>query len=136
MLIENIEIIPVRVPYKYNEESSVIDSAGISNVLIKISTNDGVVGWGECAIASDTDTIVTLCKSLIEYFIGENPFNTEIIFENILIKGRWRYQNLISSFVLPGFEMAIYDILCKILQIPLYIYLVDQLKIILTIFSI
>ena len=120
MLIENIEIIPVRVPYKYNEESSVIDSAGISNVLIKISTNDGVVGWGECAIASDTDTIVTLCKSLIEYFIGESPFNTEIILKNILVKGRWRYQNLISSFVLPGFEMAIYDILCKILQIPLY----------------
>jgi len=120
MIIENIEILPIRIPYKHNEESSVIDSEGISNVLIKMSTNNGLVGWGECAVASDTNTIISLCKSLIEYFLGESPYKTEKIFENILVVGRWRYQNLITSFILPGFEMAIYDIICNSLEIPLY----------------
>ena len=46
MKIDKIEVIPVSVPYKHDEISSRVSRSGITEIIVKISTDSGIVGWG------------------------------------------------------------------------------------------
>ena len=46
MKIIDLQAIPVRVPYRHPEQSATVDTGGVSNVLLKLSSDDGRVGWG------------------------------------------------------------------------------------------
>ena len=54
MKVVKLEAIPVRIPYKRVEASSLIARSGVADVLVKVTTEDGLVGWGECTRAADT----------------------------------------------------------------------------------
>lgn len=54
MRILELQVIPVRVPYRHRQRSASVDTGGVSNVLVELSTDDGPVGWGECATAAST----------------------------------------------------------------------------------
>ena len=47
MKIAKIDLYPVSVPYKLIERSSRIYRSGVSDIIIKITTDNGIVGWGE-----------------------------------------------------------------------------------------
>ena len=40
MKIDSIEVIPVSVPYKHDEISSVVNRSGITEVIVKITTDN------------------------------------------------------------------------------------------------
>ena len=46
MKITRYETMIINVPYKRREVSSRLDRAGVSTVLLKLTTDDGIVGWG------------------------------------------------------------------------------------------
>jgi len=46
MKIVDLQTIPVRIPYKHAEVSSLIDRSGIVDIVVKITTDNGLVGWG------------------------------------------------------------------------------------------
>ncbi len=45
MKIDRIEVIPVSVPYKKSEVSSVVNRSGITEVIVKVYTDEGHIGW-------------------------------------------------------------------------------------------
>ena len=54
MKIVKLETFIARVAYKHVETSSLINRGGITDVIVKLTTQDGLVGWGECTRAADT----------------------------------------------------------------------------------
>ena len=52
MKIVDLQTIPVRIPYKHAEVSSLIDRSGIVDIVVKITTDNGLVGWGEAQRAA------------------------------------------------------------------------------------
>ena len=55
MKIVDLQTIPVRIPYKHAEVSSLIDRSGIVDIVVKITTDTGLVGWGEAPRAASDD---------------------------------------------------------------------------------
>ena len=44
--IAKLEFFPVNVYYTHVEKSSQVDRAGVSDIVVKATTSDGLVGWG------------------------------------------------------------------------------------------
>lgn len=57
MKVVKLEAIPVRIPYKRVEASSLIARGVVADVLVKVTTEDGIVGRGECTRAADVPGI-------------------------------------------------------------------------------
>lgn len=53
MKIVSMESTIVNVPYKRREVSSVVARDGVTDVLVKIVTDEGIVGWGEACSGVD-----------------------------------------------------------------------------------
>lgn len=91
-------------------------------ILIKINTDEGIIGYGEAStIAFVTgeliETIAEVLKKIIPNLIGNNPFDIEKI-HNIMdgmIIG--------NSAAKAGIDIALYDIMAKRCDIPLYRFL-------------
>lgn len=80
--------------------------------LIKIYTNQGIVGYGEVRDASSA-TYALMLKSRI---LGENPLNVDKLFRRIKQFGG----NSRQGGGVSGVEIALWDIVGKVYGIPLY----------------
>ena len=61
MKISKLEFIPVSIPYTHREVSSLIQRDGVTDVLVKAVTDDGLVGHeSECQKSSETSINVTV----------------------------------------------------------------------------
>ena len=63
--ISKIEIFPTRVPYRHLEVSSLIRRGGVTDTIVKVTSDDGLVGWGECTRAADATGIVSAVKAMV-----------------------------------------------------------------------
>ena len=89
-----------------------IDGAPKRNTLIKIMTNQGIVGYGEIRDGS-SKTYALMLKSRI---LGENPCNVDRIFRKIKQFGGHSRQGGGVS----GIEIALWDLAGKAYGVPLY----------------
>jgi L-alanine-DL-glutamate epimerase-like enolase superfamily enzyme len=64
MRIEQLEIWPVRVPYRHAELSSLVARDGVTDVIVKAIVDDGMVGWGECTRAADPAGIARAVEAM------------------------------------------------------------------------
>jgi len=81
-------------------------------ILLKIKTNQGITGYGEVRDASSA-TYALMLKSRL---VGENPLNTQKLFERIRQFGGHSRQGGGVS----GIEVALYDIAGKTYGVPVY----------------
>jgi len=92
-----------------------------SCVLVRIETDEGVVGWGEAASFAGSGKLV---KNVIEHFsnglIGADPLLITKIFENnYQMSQHFGRKGLVIS-ALSGIDIALWDIVGKIAGLPLY----------------
>ena len=85
MKIVSLEAIPVRIPYKHVEASSVIARGGVADVLVKLTTDEGLVGWGECTRAADTPGIESAVRAMAPLVIGRDPWEKERLHRDLAI---------------------------------------------------
>ena len=61
MKIAKLEFTPVSVPYTHREVSSLVNRDGVTDIIVKATTDDGLVGWGEsCSGANVTSVLGAL----------------------------------------------------------------------------
>ncbi len=120
MNITSLEVIPVRVPYRVRERSAVVDTGGVSNVLVRVATDDGLVGWGEAAVAASTESVVAALRAMVPFVVGRSPWDSDAIARSILVAGRWRYQAMTAAFALAGIDMALWDLCGRACGQPLH----------------
>ncbi len=95
--------------------------AGKNWLLVKIDTDEGVSGWGECYTQADRESSQEEhVKRMTRYLIGRNPFNikhfTQVMFDDFAARrGAMDYYCAIS-----GMEQALWDIVGKKLGVPVY----------------
>jgi galactonate dehydratase len=96
--------------------------AGAKNLcFVKVETDEGLHGWGECYTQSDRDTqIVAHVEQLARYLIGRDPALvknfTQIVYDDIA--ARRGSMDLFSA--LSGLEQAMWDITGKALGMPVH----------------
>ncbi|MGG7058827.1 galactonate dehydratase [Clostridium nigeriense] len=87
-------------------------------IFIKISTDEGIEGWGEMISGTKTDTVVAGAYELGKRIIGRDPFEIERIWQELhrsFFRG-----GPINGTIVSGIEMALWDIKGKALNVPVY----------------
>lgn len=110
MKIETVETIPVSVPYRHREVSSQVARDGVSDVLVKVTTDDGLVGWGEACCGADTASVEAAVGGMAPLVVGRDPWNRDAIRRDLFTHGLWQFRAGTGNFAWAGIDMALWDI--------------------------
>jgi 2-dehydro-3-deoxyphosphogalactonate aldolase len=91
-------------------------------VFLKLTTDDGVEGFGEVyGVPFHPDMVARLIEDVVErYVIGWDPFRIESMWRIVYSSGFTQHPDLSLVGVLSGIEMACWDIIGKALDQPVY----------------
>ena len=87
-------------------------------IFVKISTDEGIEGWGEMISGTKTETVVAGAYEIGNRLIGRNPFEIERLFQEMhrsFFRG-----GPINGTIVSGLEMALWDIKGKAFNVPVY----------------
>lgn len=91
-------------------------------ILVKVTTDDGITGWGECYAASvGPDAMRAVISDVFErHMAGENPENIELMFRRAYSSGFTQRPDLTVMGAFSGLEIACWDILGKARNRPVW----------------
>ncbi|MDF1728435.1 MAG: mandelate racemase/muconate lactonizing enzyme family protein [Sulfitobacter sp.] len=91
-------------------------------ILVKVTTDTGVTGWGECYAASvGPEAMKAVIRDVFErHMAGENPENIERMFRRAYSSGFTQRPDLTVMGAFSGLEIACWDILGKDRDRPVY----------------
>jgi galactonate dehydratase len=96
-------------------------------VFVKVYTDEGIYGVGECSMESKENTVTQAVLELSDYLVGENPFQIELHAYRIYRDGYWGAAPVLMS-ALSAIDCALWDIKGKALGIPVFELLGGQFR--------
>ena len=120
MKISKIEFIPVSIAYTHRETSAQVDRDGVTAVVVKATTDDGLVGWGESCSGANVESIVETLKAMSPFVLGRSPWQSEAIRGELWHWGLWQFRKPTASFAYAGIDMALADLAGKSCGQPIY----------------
>jgi L-alanine-DL-glutamate epimerase-like enolase superfamily enzyme len=114
MKIARVEAVPVAYPEP--------NDSGATRYLcfVKITTDDGVVGWGEAItqFPEANPAVVALIEGMAEFVIGRSPLDTEAIWRGLKERAWWYgYGGGLASFAIAAIDIALWDLKGKVLGV-------------------
>ena len=99
-------------------------------ILIKLTTSNGIVGWGECYASSvGPKAMEAVVRDVFErYFLNENPENIEKLFRRVYSSGFTQRPDLTVMGAFSGLEIACWDIVGKHRERPVWALLGGMLN--------
>jgi len=88
-------------------------------LFLKMTTEDGLVGWGEPVVEGKADTVAAAVREMEELIIGKSAGDIEDLFQVLYRGGFYRGGPILSSAI-SGIEQAMWDIKGKALGVPVY----------------
>ena len=86
--------------------------------LLKMYTDEGVTGVGECTLESKEETVIGALKDLSRYLIGKDPLLIERHWQEMYRGSPW--QGVAQFTAMSGLEHAMWDIAGKVYGQPVY----------------
>lgn len=112
MKITHVEAIPVSYPEPN-------DFNALRHVcLVRLSTSDGTVGWGEAVTMWPESNLATkaIVEGMANLIIGKNPLHNDAIHRELKNQAWWYgYEGGIASFAIAAIDIALWDLKGKIL---------------------
>ena len=97
----------------------VVDCFRTNWVFVKVYTDAGIDGVGEATLEYKERALIGAVEHIKDYLIGQSPFDIEKHWHNIYRDAYWRGGAVLMS-ALSAVEMALWDILGKHLNVPVY----------------
>jgi len=88
-------------------------------MLLKIETDEGVVGWGEPVIEGRARTVEAAVHELSHYLVGQDPARINDLWQTMYRAGFYRGGPILMSAI-AGIDQALWDIKGKLLGKPVY----------------
>jgi len=118
--IASLETFLVNVRYRTPERSAITARAGITQTLVKLTTDDGLVGFGESPRTADAVHVERAIAAMRPLVLGRDPWDTEAIARDIDRLGMWSFQPMTRNLAYSGIDMALWDLCGKACGQPLY----------------
>lgn len=117
MRIAAVEAIPITVPLERPVRMSHVTLTSTQNVLVRIESEDGQVGWGEGVEAIDVtgdnqDRIMASIRAMAPSLIGEDPWRRTAIWAGL----RARFHA--NSTAIGAIDVALHDLVGRALGVP------------------
>ena len=88
-------------------------------LFVKVSTDDGVAGWGEPVVEGRAGTVQAAVDELSDYLIGSDPLRIEDTWQVLTKSGFYRGGPVLSSAV-AGIDQALWDIAGHVHGVPVH----------------
>src|ERR671929_64775 len=87
--------------------------------FVKVGTDEGLVGWGECSDSRNPHGVAGCVRDFQHLLVGEDPRAIERLYWDMLRASR---SNLggVSHKAMAGIELALWDIKARALGVPVY----------------
>lgn len=95
--------------------------------FLKISTDEGIVGWGEPVVEGRAAAVAALVEELSDYLIGADPRRIEDHW-TVLYRGGFYRGGPMHMSALAGIDQALWDIKGKALGVPVHELLGGKLR--------
>lgn len=103
-----------------NIETYLYFSSWRNLIIVKVDTDEGISGVGEATCRNKELAIRdAIQENMRPRLIGTSPFDIEALFNKFFTKDPWRNGPVFNS-ALSGIEIALWDIIGKKLQVPIY----------------
>jgi glucarate dehydratase len=120
MKITKLEAFPLSIRYTRKEVSALIAREGVSDVIVKLTADNGLVGWGEACMNCETVGIQKAVEAAAPFVVGRDPWDSEAIARDFFIGGGWQFQAMTGNFAFAGIDMAMWDLMGKEAGQPIY----------------
>ncbi len=87
--------------------------------FVKISTDEGITGWGEAMVEGRARTVETAIMEHVPFLIGQDPSRIEFLWQSMYRNTFYRGGIVLVSAI-SGIEQALWDIKGKSLGAPIY----------------
>jgi L-Ala-D/L-Glu epimerase len=118
--VASVEVLPVSVPYLHREVSTVVNRDGVTDVIVRIETDDGIVGWGEACSGADVVSVEAALHAMTPFVIGRSPWDGEAMHSDVYRYGLWQLRPTTGNYAWAGIDMALWDICGKAAGLPIY----------------
>lgn len=87
--------------------------------LVKITTDTGLVGWGETTLEGKPKSTMAAVEELADYLTGKDPLRIEHHWQHIYRSAFFRGGNVLMT-ALSGIDQALWDITGKYYEVPVH----------------
>src|SRR5258706_14147496 len=87
--------------------------------LVKVSTDQGLVGWGETTLEAKPRSTSAAVDEMADYLVGQDPLLIEKNWQFIYRSAFFRSGSVVMS-ALSGLDQALWDIAGKVYGVPTY----------------
>ena len=121
MKVIRLETFVVNVRYLHDEVSSRIVRSGVTSVIVKLTADNGLVGWGEsCGNIAHAASIADAVHYAAAFVVGSDPWQREAAALNFYKRGTWDRRIHSANFAFAGVDMALWDLCGKECGQPIY----------------
>jgi galactonate dehydratase len=97
----------------------IVNVGSVNWVFCKVLTNEGLTGLGEGSITSKEATLAQAIMEHERFLVGKDPTDIELLWQGMFRYPRWRGGPILNSAI-SAVEIALWDILGKTLNVPIY----------------
>ena len=88
-------------------------------MLLKIETDEGVIGWGEPVIEGRARTVEAAVHEMTPFLVGQDPSRINDLWQTMYRAGFYRGGAILMSAI-AGIDQALWDIKGKVMGQPVY----------------
>ena len=96
-------------------------------LFVKITTQSGIVGWGEPVVEGKAATVATCVQEMGSALIGHDAGEIEDVFQ-MLYRGSFYRGGPVLTSAISGIEQALWDIKGKYHNLPVYAFLGGKVR--------
>ena len=89
------------------------------NLLVRVTTDEGVIGYGECSPMNNPLVAAHIEHALARLVTGRDPFDIEALVERMFVS-TYKVAGQSMAIAISGVEMALWDIVGKACGQPIY----------------
>ena len=115
-----LETFIVNVPYKRTEVSSVVFRSGVTSVIVKLTTDQGAVGWGEACSGADAKSIEAALWAMFPFVNNQSPWKSAAVRRDLFHRGLWALRPTTGNYAWVALDMALWDLCGKESKLPVY----------------
>lgn len=117
MKITNVNVTLVSVPFEKPEAWRFGRAWGVTNALVEVETDEGLVGLGEAPGNPAATVIAEAIRTMSELLVGQDPRRVVPALRLLRARG-WHHYQYIGNTASAALEMALWDITGKALGCP------------------
>jgi L-alanine-DL-glutamate epimerase-like enolase superfamily enzyme len=111
----------VSVPFTADEVWAYGRRRGITNLVVEVETDDGLVGLGEAVGWPTPGVAERVLDAATPVALGHDAFRIEELMRRLYAERGWHYFRNTAGCALAGLEMALCDIVAKASDLPLHV---------------